>query len=103
LREHHHRVGDEVLSANTYVLALEGEGAGDEANEPQLDAAPVVIAEMATEVPTLSVSEAVMRMDLEDSPALMFRNRAHGGLNMVYRRGDGNVGWVDPRGNRSQD
>jgi hypothetical protein len=40
----------------------------------------------------------VMRMDLEDAPALLFRNSAHGGLNMVYRRTDGNVGWVDPQG-----
>ena len=42
-----------------------------------------------------------MRMDLADIPALLFRNKAHGGLNMVYRRHDGHVGWVDPRGNRS--
>jgi ribosome hibernation promoting factor len=45
------------------------------------------------------VSEAVMRLDLGGDGALMFVNRAHGGLNMVYRRADGNVGWVDPRGN----
>jgi hypothetical protein len=42
-----------------------------------------------------------MRMDLSGQPAMMFRNRAHGGLNMVYRRSDGNIGWIDPRGNRS--
>jgi hypothetical protein len=42
-----------------------------------------------------------MRLDLADDGALMFVNRAHGGLNMVYRRADGNVGWVDPKGNRS--
>ena len=63
---------------------------------------PVVVAEMATEIPSLTVSEAVMRMDLSDQPALMFRNQAHGGLNMVYRRSDGNIGWIDPRGNRSE-
>ena len=60
-----------------------------------------MVAEMATEIPSLTVSEAVMRMDLSDQPAMMFRNRAHGGLNMVYRRNDGNIGWIDPRGNRS--
>lgn len=59
---------------------------------------PVVVAEMATVIDTLTVGEAVMRMDLADLPALMFRNRGHGGLNMVYRRPDGNVGWVDPKG-----
>ncbi|WP_114392435.1 ribosome hibernation-promoting factor, HPF/YfiA family [Oleisolibacter albus] len=59
---------------------------------------PVVVAEMETAIDTLTVSEAVMRMDLADLPALMFRNRAHGGFNMVYRRPDGHVGWVDPAG-----
>lgn len=59
---------------------------------------PVVVAEMQTIIDTLTVSEAVMRMDLADLPALMFRNRSHGGLNMVYRRQDGHVGWIDPNG-----
>lgn len=59
--------------------------------------APVIIAEMQTQIPVCTVSEAVMRMDLEGLPALMFKNTAHGGLNMVYRRADGNIGWVDPK------
>ncbi len=59
--------------------------------------APVIIAEMQTQIPVCTVSEAVMRMDLENLPALMFKNTAHGGLNMVYRRVDGNIGWVDPK------
>ena len=58
--------------------------------------APVVIAEMSTELPQLTVGEAVMRMDLADAPMLLFRNRSHGELNVVYRRGDGNIGWIDP-------
>jgi ribosomal subunit interface protein len=60
----------------------------------------VVIAEMTTAIDTLTVSEAVMRLDLAELPALMFRNRAHGGLNMIYRRQDGNVGWIDPTGSQ---
>ena len=44
----------------------------------------------------LSVGEAVMRMDLADQPVLMFRNSATGELNVVYRRADGNIGWIDP-------
>ncbi len=60
----------------------------------------VVIAEMTTEIASLTVSEAVMRLELAELPALMFRNRAHGGLNMIYRRPDGHVGWVDPRTDR---
>lgn len=59
--------------------------------------APVIIAEMQTQLPVCTVSEAVMRMDLEGLPALMFKNTAHGGLNLVYRRADGNIGWVDPK------
>ncbi|MGE0258924.1 MAG: ribosome-associated translation inhibitor RaiA [Alphaproteobacteria bacterium] len=58
--------------------------------------APVVIAEMSTELPQLTVGEAVMRMDLADAPLLLFRNRSHGELNVVYRRADGNIGWIDP-------
>jgi hypothetical protein len=46
-------------------------------------------------VDILSVGEAVMQMDLADVPALIFRNSAHGGINVVYRRPDGNIGWVD--------
>ena len=54
---------------------------------------------MATEIMSLTVSEAVMRMDLAAQPALMFRNSANGSLNMIYRREDGNIGWIDPHGN----
>ena len=57
---------------------------------------PAVIAEMSTELPNLTVGEAVMRMDLADAPVLLFRNRSHGELNLVYRRADGNIGWIDP-------
>ncbi len=58
--------------------------------------AGLVIAETPTDVETLTVSEAVMKMDLQDLPALMFFNSAHGRLNVVYRRVDGNISWVDP-------
>jgi hypothetical protein len=51
---------------------------------------------MSTELPSLTVSEAVMRMDLADARVLLFRNRSHGELNLVYRRADGNIGWIDP-------
>lgn len=57
----------------------------------------LVIAEKATAIETLTVSQAVMKMDLQDLPALMFFNKAHGGLNVVYRRADGNISWVDPQ------
>jgi len=70
---------------------------GDDATgDDAVGAAPVVIAEMSTELARLTVGEAVMRMDLADAPVLLFRNRSHGEINLVYRRGDGNIGWVDP-------
>ncbi len=65
--------------------------------EPEAAEGPVVVAEMTTDIPTLTVGEAVMRLDLANMPACMFRNSAHGGLNVVYRRADGNIGWIDPR------
>jgi ribosomal subunit interface protein len=57
-----------------------------------------VIAEQITEISVLSVGEAVMRMDLADQPFLMFRNSTTAELNVVYRRSDGNIGWIDPGG-----
>ncbi|HTZ78938.1 MAG TPA: ribosome-associated translation inhibitor RaiA [Stellaceae bacterium] len=78
----------------TYVLRAE-----DGADEPEASGAesqPVVIAEMDTPIPQLSVSEAVMRLDLADLPTLLFHNSARGTLNVVYRRRDGNIGWIDP-------
>lgn len=65
-------------------------------SEAEVSDAPVIIAEKATDIEKLSVSEAVMRMDLSDLPALLFINSAHGRVNVVYRRQDGNISWVDP-------
>lgn len=98
LRDHHRSARpDEAIRAQAFVLA--GEGPDD--HEPATDE-PVVVAEMEAEIPSLTVGEAVMRLDLANTPAMMFRNSAHGGLNMLYRRPDGSIGWVDPRGNREQ-
>jgi ribosomal subunit interface protein len=56
---------------------------------------PIIIAETAAEIPTVSVSDAVMLMDLSHSPAMLFKNAGSGHFSMVYRRPDGNIGWVD--------
>jgi ribosomal subunit interface protein len=101
LRNHHKPGKDasdaqaaEAQDAIDYVLApMADEDAKAAAGD---DDQPLVIAEMRTSIPQLSVSEAAMRLDLADLPALMFRNSAHGNLSLVYRRRDGNVGWVDP-------
>jgi ribosomal subunit interface protein len=98
LRDHHiHNAAAEApvpAPATQYVI----EADLHEEREEETGAEPVVIAEMDTTIETLSVADAVMRMDLADVPALLFRSGAHGGLNMVYRRPDGHVGWVDPKG-----
>src|SRR5689334_3534698 len=92
----HHRAETQSFRAAQYILAPEGDEEVD-VTTVNGNEAPAVIAEMQTEIPTLTVGEAVMRLDLSDLKAMMFTNRAHGGLNMVYRRNDGNIGWVDPR------
>ncbi len=87
-----HHKGDEGVraSAKKYVLKPE---TGEEEDDKH---SSLVIAEKPTEIETLTVSQAVMKMDLQELPALMFFNRAHGRLNVVYRRTDGNISWVDP-------
>jgi ribosomal subunit interface protein len=104
LRDQHAKAREASASterAMAYVLAPVTEGT--EADDTEEDAAedgtggaPAVIAEMSTELPNLTVGEAVMRMDLADALVLLFRNRSHGELNLVYRRADGNIGWIDP-------
>ena len=90
LKDHHNQShANDAIIANSFVL----HGAHD---EEEANDNPVVVAEMTTPIETLTVSEAVMRLDLGDLPALMFRNSGNGGLNMIYRRPDGHVGWVDP-------
>ena len=61
---------------------------------------PLIFAEIDTEIEELSVIEAVKKMEYGNATALMFRNKNHSGLNMIYKRSDGLVGWVDPRGKR---
>ena len=57
---------------------------------------PMIIAEAERGIRELTVSAAVMQLDLSENQFLVFRNAAHGGLNVVYRRRDGNIGWIDP-------
>ena len=83
----------ELFEASSYILA--SSEAEEEAEPDTLQ--PVIVAEMETRIPTLSVGEAVMQMELHGAPVLVFRNEKQGsGVNVVYRRDDGNVGWIDP-------
>lgn len=102
MNEHARSLAEErevtVERAVQAVLAPEPE---DEETAPMTEARPesgAVIAEQPAEISRLSVREAVMRMDLAHQPVLMFRNKGNGRLNVVYRRDDGNIGWIDPAG-----
>ena len=86
-----------ALEASYRIFAPEPE---TEAEAPE-EAHPVVIAEHAVDVPTASVADAVMMLDLRNTTALLFRNAGSGAFNMVYRRDDGAIGWVEPAGQRS--
>ncbi len=94
LRDHHSdsagRVPDETAAID---YTIEETAAEDDAPDSHT---PVTIAETSTPVRLLSVSEAVMALDLADTPVVVFRNAGHGGINVVYRRSDGNIGWIDP-------
>ncbi|GAB5470663.1 MAG: ribosome-associated translation inhibitor RaiA [Rhodospirillales bacterium] len=96
----HHKGPLESLAAPAYVLHP-GQDEADDEETPEsagsLDEAPPVVAELTAQISVLTVSQAVMRLDLMQEPALMFKNSAHGGLNMVYRRHDGTIGWIDPQ------
>ncbi len=100
VNDHHRdlaqRAGPEA--ARQYVLREEADDADVAvADGRTLDEAyATVVAETQTEIASLSVGEAVMRMDLADQAVMMFRNSASGVLNVVYRRGDGHIGWIDP-------
>lgn len=94
LKDHHRdRNGPvEFGGASAYILAASEEG--DESEPDTLQ--PMIIAEMQTRIPQLSVGEAVMQMELAGSPVLVFRNEGTKGLGVVYRRDDGNIGWIEP-------
>lgn len=96
LSDHHARrpsSEDEELMARQAVFAPESE----EAPEPDEGAdAPVIVAETRTAIHSMTVADAVMRLELAELPVLMFRHGGSGRLNVVYRRNDGNIGWLDP-------
>jgi ribosomal subunit interface protein len=99
LKDHHDSRTEPVrqrAAANYVIAASKGDGDG----EPK-DLNPVIIAENSSDVPELSVGEAVMQLDISTVAFVLFRNARDGGLNVVYRRDDGNIGWIDPRPNSS--
>ena len=98
LRNHHKdRVQPvEFDGGSSYILAASQDRDDHEDAEPDT-LQPIVIAEMETKIPSVTVGEAVMQLEITGHRMLVFRNEGHGGVNVVYRRDDGNIGWIDPR------
>ena len=99
LRSHHsaRTAPVEFGEGSAYILAPTEEPEDDDhTGVPQ----PIVIAEMETKIPSITVGEAVMQLELGGQKMLVFRNEGHGGVNVVYRRDDGNIGWIDPRNSK---
>lgn len=94
LKDHHKDRSEpvELFGASSYILASEEQAEDAEPETLQ----PIIVAEMEAQIPSLSVGEAVMQMELAGAPVLVFRNENKDGLNVVYRRDDGNIGWIDP-------
>ena len=86
-----------ALDATAYVLEAPGEG-----EDEVTGYSPVIIAEATTSLRLLSVSEAVMELDLSGAPCLVFQHGSSGRVNIIYRRADGNVGWIDPPAAKSE-
>jgi ribosomal subunit interface protein len=95
LKDHHkeREVPVELSGASSYILAADN--ASEESEPDTLQ--PMIVAEMESKIPSLSVGEAVMQMEIAGAPVLVFRNEGKDGINVVYRRDDGNIGWIDPQ------
>ena len=101
LKDHHADNKPPLPAEATSIVVLRGERREDVEEEDDTGGAeggsePVIIAEAPGELRTMTVGMAVHEMDVIDAPFLLFRNAANRGVNIVYRRPDGNVGWIDP-------
>ncbi|MBR9767958.1 MAG: ribosome hibernation-promoting factor, HPF/YfiA family [Paracoccaceae bacterium] len=94
LKDHHKERPNpvELLEASSYILASDDANEDSEPDSLQ----PIIIAEMETKIPSISVGEAVMQLELSGAPFLVFKNEGKQSVNVVYRRDDGNVGWIEP-------
>ena len=102
LRRYMRRLKDRHADQAIELAQSNGYDAGYTLFAEQIDAeeagdAPLIIAETRVDVPDATVSDAVMMLDLRNTAALLFKNSGTGAFNMVYRRGDGTIGWVEPQ------
>ena len=102
LKDHHNnaKTAEDPIMASSIVLAPgeedEDEEAAAIADIPGVDDHPLIVAESTTPIRVMTVGMAVMALDLSTAPVMVFRNAGHGRINVIYRRDDGNVGWIDP-------
>jgi len=94
----HHANGQQTNADLAYAVV---DSANDDVEEVPLDYAPAIIAESTKQLVTMTVARAVMALDMTDERILMFRNAGNDALNVVYRRDDGNIGWIDAGGART--
>ncbi|OAN80075.1 ribosomal subunit interface protein [Jannaschia sp. EhC01] len=96
LKDHHkdRTTPIDVFGGASYILAS-SDDVSEDAEPDTLQ--PIIVAEMETSIPSLSVGEAVMQMEIAGAPLLVFREQGNDRVNVVYRRDDGNVGWIDPK------
>lgn len=100
LRRHKKRLIDHYKKRDMKYEKISGAQYVINATEQEVESDnPLVIAEIKTDIPTLTVSDAVMHLDLSDEQAMLFKNEARDQLNVVYRRPDGNIGWISPSSN----
>ena len=96
----HHKNKDAIPAIEVQEKIIAPSADDEDGEEPlangDLGEAPAIIAESGARIKTMTVSMAVMQLELTDTCAILFRNAGDGDLNMVYRRADGNIGWVDP-------
>lgn len=107
LRRYMRRLKDRNAAEAVAVQEANGYDAGytlfaESVDEDEAGDAPLIVAETRVDVPEASVSDAVMMLDLRNTAALLFRNSGTGSYNMVYRRGDGTIGWVEPQRGQAQ-
>lgn len=96
LKDHHQQAQAKLAETASYFVLQPSELEEEEEEGALAYPEPVVIAETEKQIRTMTVAMAVMELDLTESQTIVFRNAAHGGFSVVYRRSDGNIGWVDP-------
>lgn len=92
LKSHNHQANGQPIDISYTVMA----GVADDDEEVAEDFAPAIVAELTVSLKTMSVASAVVELDTKESPVFVFRNAGNEHVNIVYRRADGNIGWIDP-------